>query len=186
LAAARKQAHPTLHKRILYFARLSAGPAYGDLRACRNRRSALPPSRVCTSAPVGPVGLKAAAGARRPPRQSCGRRHGIGASGLGDRSSARFSGRWRSSPTTGRHRRPALATASIRALAGGLQAPDARLWRIRGVLDRPPRALRSCRRRHWRTAFAWLLHVHRHQSAFWPCSRVVIVPPPMRRRPLNF
>jgi hypothetical protein len=61
---------------------------------------------------------------------------------MGDRSSARFGGRCRSSPTSGRHRRPALATASIRALAGSLQAPDARLWRGPGT--RPNFSRRTC------------------------------------------
>jgi hypothetical protein len=48
---------------------------------------------------------------------------------LGDRSSARFGGRRRSSPPWDQHRRPARTTASIRALARRLQARDARLWR---------------------------------------------------------
>ena len=41
---------------------------------------------------------------------------------VGDRSSARFVGRRRSSPPWDRHRRPARTTASIRALARRLQA----------------------------------------------------------------
>ena len=76
---------------------------------------------------------------------------------LGDRSSARFGGRRRSSPPWDQHRLPARTTVSIRALARRLQARDARLWRIRGPLDRRPRALRSCWRRHLPpTALAWL------------------------------
>jgi hypothetical protein len=51
---------------------------------------------------------------------------------LGDRSSARFGGRRRSSPPWDHHRRPARTTASIGALARRLQARDARLWRISG------------------------------------------------------
>jgi hypothetical protein len=69
---------------------------------------------------------------------------------LGDRSSARFGGRRRSSPPWDQHRRPARTTAWTRALARRLQAPHARLWRIRGLLHRVPRALRSCSHRHRR------------------------------------
>jgi hypothetical protein len=42
---------------------------------------------VCTSTPVGPVGLKAPASARRPPPQSSGRRHGSARADLGDSAS---------------------------------------------------------------------------------------------------
>jgi hypothetical protein len=92
-------------------------------------RSALVLARVCTSAPVGPVGLKAAAAPGVPRHSPAAGDTGSARADLGDRSSARFGGRWRSSPTTGRRRRPALAIASIRALAGRLQAPDSRVWR---------------------------------------------------------
>jgi hypothetical protein len=53
----------------------------------RSRRRRAPVSRVCTSAPVSPVGLKAAASARRPPPQSCGRRHGSARADLGESTS---------------------------------------------------------------------------------------------------
>jgi hypothetical protein len=43
-----------------------------------------------------------------------------------------FGGQRRSSPTSSQHRRPARTTASIRALAGRPQAPDARFWRTAG------------------------------------------------------
>jgi hypothetical protein len=51
---------------------------------------------------------------------------------LGDRSSARFGARRRSSPPWDQHRRHARTIASIRALARRLQARDARLWRFAG------------------------------------------------------
>ena len=63
---------------------------------------------------------------------------------LGDRSSARIGGRCRSLPPWDRHRGPVRTTASITALARRLQAPNARLWRIRGLLGSPGRE--SCLR----------------------------------------
>ena len=61
---------------------------------------------------------------------------------MGERSSARFGGRYRSSRPWDGHRRPARTTASIRALARRLQAPDACLWRGGG--PRPDRACAPC------------------------------------------
>jgi hypothetical protein len=60
---------------------------------------------------------------------------------MGDRSSARFGGRRRSSPPWDQHRRPARTTASIRALARRQQARDARLWRGAGLSRFRPRDL---------------------------------------------
>ena len=59
---------------------------------------------------------------------------------IGDRSSAQIGGGCRSSPPWDRHRAPVRTTASITALARRLQAPDARLWRIRGA---PPSGTRD-------------------------------------------
>jgi Oxidoreductase family, NAD-binding Rossmann fold len=81
---------------------------------------------------------KQKAGARRPPPRSSGRRRGSARADLGDGSSVRSGGRCGSSPHWDRHRRTARNPASIKALAGRLQAPDARLWRISGRQP-PPR-----------------------------------------------
>ena len=65
-------------------------------------------------------------------------RPGPGCLDLGDRSSARFGGRCRSSPSWDQHRRPARTTASIRALARRLQARDARFWPWPQPVNAPP------------------------------------------------
>jgi hypothetical protein len=110
-------------------------------------------SAVIAAAP--PASSRAAVARRR--RWICSRAEATGSLlHLGDRSSAPFGGRCRSSRHWDRHRCPSRTTASIRALARRLQAPDARLWRIRGLLDRAGRALPSCWRKHLPlTAFAW-------------------------------
>ena len=78
-----------------------------------------PPSSPCDSAAVAGAGRNAVA-------PSPASRAWIWAIGAARDST----GRRRSSPSWDQHRRPARTSASIRALARRLQAPDARLWRI--------------------------------------------------------
>ena len=97
---------------------------------------------------------------------------------LGDRSSARFGGRGRSSPPWDQHRRPARTTASIRALARRLQARDARLWRGGGQ-----------RRQAARPCFCLTAGIPGgNLGGFWIRQRAPVtarVPPWRRRRPVS-
>ena len=61
-------------------------------------------------------------------------------------------------PSGGSRRGAPVAIRADRLLEGERHrlAPDARIWRIRGLLDRASRALPSCWRGHPLTAPAWL------------------------------
>src|SRR5436305_9725268 len=69
-------------------------------------------------------------------------------------------------PSGGSRRGAPVAIRADRLLEGERHrlAPDARIWRIRGLLDRASRALPSCWRGHPLTAPAWLSVVRMQSS----------------------
>jgi hypothetical protein len=150
-----------LHRHCLASERRRLRPGFGETGGSRSARvwanaqaaSTAPAARstpllprVCTSAPVGPVELKAAASARAP-------RHSPAAGDTDRRKRIWAIGAARDSAVDAvrRHigtgvRGPGRTTASIRVLARRLQAPDARFWRNSGSGLDWRRVLLACQR----------------------------------------
>jgi hypothetical protein len=96
-------------------ARVGPGPAYGDLRASRGRRSPLPPSREGASGPHDQIGIKAQVGAHRPHATRSPRWRRLARSDLGDSASDGLLGA--AEIRTPAFRRSDRAGARVRAVA---------------------------------------------------------------------